>query len=99
MKHTSMLLGLLLAQTSPLFAADTRPTDASATVPPASYRSAFEGYRPAVEEPVADWRTLNEEVAAVGGHVGIMRGAGQQPARAGTPSSPPKVPASAGHHH
>lgn len=99
MKHTPMLLGLLFAQTSRLFAAETVPTDASAQVPAASYWSAFEGYRPATEEPLADWRALNEEVAAVGGHVGIMRGARQQPAQAGSPDSTPRVPASAGHHH
>ena len=99
MKHTVMLLGLLLARTSPRFAAQTTPTDASATVPPASYRSAFEGYRPAAEEPIADWRALNEEVAAVGGHIGIMKGVAQQPAPAGAPPSPPTSPASAGHHH
>ena len=75
-KRTTLTLGLLLAQGSPLFAAQAQPTDAAAPVPPAGYRSAFEGYRASVDEPVADWRALNEEVARVGGHAGIMRGAG-----------------------
>jgi hypothetical protein len=99
MKHTPLLLGLLLAQASPPFAAEVKATDAAAPVPPAGYRSAFEGYRPATDEPLADWRQLNEEVAAVGGHAGIMRGTAPQPAKAGTPPSAPSAPATAGHHH
>ena len=79
MKHIPMLLGVLLAQTPPLLAAEITPTDAAAAVPSVSYRSAFEGYRPATEEPVADWRALNDEVAAIGGHIGIMRGASGSP--------------------
>ena len=97
MKKKSLLLGLALAQSSPLFAAESMPTDAAAAVPAATYRSAFEGYRPATEEPVADWRALNEEVAAIGGHIGIMRGAAQQAPRAGAKPSPQKPPAA--HRH
>ena len=56
---------------------------ASAAVPPeghqsppaeTSYQSAFADYRPYQEEPITDWRALNESVAHTGGHAGIMRG-------------------------
>ena len=43
-------------------AARPDPNDASAAVPAFTYRSAFEGYRPFVEQDVADWRKANEEV-------------------------------------
>ncbi|HEX2831043.1 MAG TPA: hypothetical protein VHP37_32210 [Burkholderiales bacterium] len=99
MKRSTLLLGLLLAQASPLFAADAKPTDAAAPVPQTSYRSAFEGYRSATEVSVADWRSLNEEVTAIGGHVGIMRGAAPQPPQAGATSARPAPPAHSGHQH
>jgi hypothetical protein len=97
MKKNSLLLGLVLAQASPLFAAESKPTDAAAAVPAATYRSAFEGYRPATEEPIADWRALNEEVAAVGGHAGIMRGGAQQAPEAA--AKPTQQKPHAGHPH
>lgn len=65
-----------LAQGSVVLAAQVEPTDPTASAPQASYRSAFEGYRPFREEPIADWRALNAEVGAAGGHIGIMGGAG-----------------------
>jgi hypothetical protein len=34
---------------------------------PASQRSAFEGYRPFADEPVADWRATNDRVGRIGG--------------------------------
>lgn len=37
--------------------------DPKAKVPPAQYRSAFEGYRPFADEKPRDWRKSNEEVA------------------------------------
>jgi hypothetical protein len=42
---------------------------------PLAYESAFETYRPYREEPVADWRAVNDEVGRVGGHAGIVGGA------------------------
>lgn len=99
MKRITLLLGLSLAQASPLFAAEAKPTDAAVPVPPASYRPAFEGYRPSTEESIADWRALNEEVAAIGGHVGIMRGAAPQSPQAGATSASPTAPAHGAHQH
>ena len=48
------------------------PREAAVAAPPA-YRSAFEGYRPYVEEPLAPWREVNDTVGRVGGHVGVLR--------------------------
>jgi hypothetical protein len=84
------------------FAAVSAPPETAA--PAAQYRSAFEGYRSYRDEPVADWRSVNDDVARAGGHIGIMRGAapaaargarteaGEAPAR-GAPKAP------AGHAH
>jgi len=60
------------AQPQPL----SNPADPQAAVPPAKYESAFAGYRPYREEKVAPWRDVNDDVARVGGHVGIVGGAG-----------------------
>ena len=40
------------------------PLDPQAKVPPAQFRSAFEGYRPFAEQELADWRKANEVVRA-----------------------------------
>ena len=46
------------------------PRDPSVTVPPAAYRSAFEGYRPFTDAEARDWRKANEQTGALGGHKG-----------------------------
>lgn len=46
------------------------PLDPQAKVPPVQFRSAFEGYRPFVDQEWRDWREANEEVRAAGGHAG-----------------------------
>jgi hypothetical protein len=38
------------------------PRDPKAPVPAVPYRSAFEGYRPYVEPPLAPWREGNEKI-------------------------------------
>ncbi len=50
------------------------PTDPEAPAPVFHYESVFSGYRGFREEPLAPWRDVNDEVARVGGHIGIMRG-------------------------
>ena len=57
-------------------AAEPRPTTSTAPVPSAGYDSAFKDYESYREQPLAEWRSLNDEVARAGGHVGIMRGTG-----------------------
>jgi hypothetical protein len=51
----------------------TNPLDPQAKVPPVEFRSAFEGFRPFVEQERRDWREANEEVGAAGGHAGLRR--------------------------
>ena len=97
--HT-LFMGVAIAHASFVSAADPLPTDPAAPVPPVTYRSTLESYRPAAEEPLGAWRALNEDVAAIGGHIGIMRGAARKPAASGAaaPAAPP-APADAGHRH
>jgi hypothetical protein len=104
-----LCIGLLLAP--PLFAAAPDPADPSAPAPAAAYHSAFEGYRGYREEPLADWRAVNDEVGRVGGHAGIFRGAGGQAGHGAATAAPsategqspgrgaPQAPAPAGHPH
>lgn len=76
----SVLYLLAIACASTASAQDLRraePKDALAPVPPATYRSAFEGYAGFRDEEPLDWRKLNDEVAKAGGHLGIFRGAGR----------------------
>ncbi len=47
-------------------------TSSSATAPPA-FRSALEGYRPyRADEPLRNWREINDEVGRLGGHQGNL---------------------------
>jgi hypothetical protein len=80
MNHRCIWLCSGLALAPPVFAE---------TAGPVAYESAFEGYRSYREQPLADWRGANEDVAAAGGHIGIMRGA----AKAATPAGSRPAPA------
>ena len=98
MNKLCLLLGASFAPLSPLYAAE--PSDARARAPAAKYESAFENYRAHREEPLADWRALNDEVGRVGGHVGIMREeAAKTPAATGKPRDAAPAPAARGHQH
>ena len=77
----AMLLLLAAAAGGAAFAQseDNRdPRRPEAKVPPVTYRSAFEEYRPYREQKPAPWREVNEEVARVGGHAGVMK-TGEKP--------------------
>ena len=67
-------------------AAPVRAADPAAQVPPASYRSAFEGYVPYREQALAPWRELNDDVARASGHVGILRSGGHAGGERGSPA-------------
>ncbi|MGK5079188.1 hypothetical protein [Janthinobacterium sp. HLX7-2] len=61
------------ANPAPPAATIAAPQEAQAPVPVTSYRSAFDGYRPAAEDdatPDQAWRALNQKVGAAGGHMG-----------------------------
>jgi len=56
------------------------------------YRSAFEGYQPFTDEPLASWREVNDAVARVGGHMGVLRA---EEAAAPAPAQPRATPSTA----
>ncbi|RPJ47097.1 MAG: hypothetical protein EHM16_07295 [Betaproteobacteria bacterium] len=53
---------------------NSTPADPRAAVPAPAYTSAFAGYRPLRDEPLAPWRDVNDEVARIGGHLGMFGG-------------------------
>ena len=57
------------------------PTSPEAEVPPVTFRSAFENYRPFADQDLQDWRRANEEVGAAGGHAGLQRPSKPEPGR------------------
>lgn len=78
MKH-ALIAVIALAAHGPLAAAQpaalhTNPADPAAPAPALQYESAFKGYHGFRETPLAPWRDVNDEVARVGGHLGIVRG-------------------------
>jgi len=54
---------------------------ASASVSAVPQPSALEGYRRYEQAPAIGWRQANEEAAALGGHVGQIRGKPPAPAQ------------------
>lgn len=73
-------------------AARPAPTDPAAPVPPVRYESAFTGYSAFRDAEVGSWRELNDQAERIGGHIGIMRGAGRVGQPAMPPQSAPKAP-------
>ena len=94
-------IGCLLYVTAmPLLAAAPQPTDPAEPVSAPAYESAFSNYRPYAEQNVIDWPALNEEVARIGGHGGVVRGGPGQAAHThANPAQPtgetPSAPAAA----
>lgn len=78
MKNVLSIAAVVLAAHAPLAtaqmaAAATDPVNPHAPVPSFSYDSALTGYRNFQDVPLAPWRDVNDEVARVGGHLGIFR--------------------------
>src|SRR5262245_11957468 len=93
---TALAAGTALAQSRP------KPDDPKAAAPPIAHRSAYEGYRPYSEGPMASWREVNDEVARVDGHSGVLRAeeaARKDSATGGAPPLPAKAPPAQGHKH
>ena len=85
-----MLRALLYAAVASIATNAAAQSATSASPNPAvglTYQSAFETYKPHQEQPVADWRTVNEDVARAGGHVGIFGGASGLGRHPGTTTS------------
>lgn len=51
--------------------------------PASGYRSAFEGYRPFVDEEAIPWQQANDTVRQVGGHAGIFGSQGDHGSHGG----------------
>jgi len=79
---------------APGFVQATEPSPSGKSPPPApAYVSAFEGYRPLIDEPMRPWRDANDEVGRLGGHMGHVgsearTSAQPAPSSAGTPARP-----------
>lgn len=78
----------LLATAAQANAPRPDPLDAAAKVPPASYRSAFQGYRPYADAEPAPWRESNELVGRIGGWRTYAKEAQQPEAPASAPAKP-----------
>jgi hypothetical protein len=75
----------------------TGPRDPAAKVPAVEFRSAFEGYRPYVEQELRDWRKANNEVGAADGHAGHPRPQPGKPETSGRPGERSGAPAREDH--
>jgi hypothetical protein len=80
------------------------PADPRLSVPTPATESAFAGYRRFRDEPPADWRAVNDEMRALGGHGGHIREDAAPADRAAPPAgdrpaAKPSASASAGEKH
>ena len=87
----------VFAQTAPPPALVTAPspTDATAAVPAATYRSPFTGYQSFAEPAVAPWRDTNELVRQRGGWRAYAREAAEPSVKSPSAASAASAPASA----
>lgn len=73
---------------------------AQAPAAPAAWRSAFEGYQPFADAPIASWRESNDTVGRIGGWRAYAREAqGDEPAQAapgGGSAQPAAAPSGGG---
>ena len=80
MRIKFLLYGAFALMSPPAVAQSTSaapdPVQSGARVPEIKHESAFEKYAPYREQPLAAWREVNDEVARVGGHIGMFGGAG-----------------------
>lgn len=77
--------GIALADDRPR----SNPGDPKAPVPESEHRSALKDYRRFVDEDVASWREVNDEVARVGGHAGVFRADAPPPPESKRPKGRP----------
>lgn len=96
--------GLALVPGGMASAATPDPFDSKAQVPPIKYDSAFAGYRPMADEPIAAWRESNELARRLGGWSAFAGGktpdvesAPAESALMTRPVGEPKNPVESGH--
>jgi hypothetical protein len=99
----ALRITLVLALGAPAALAQTAarpdPADPRLSSPPPATASAFAGYRSFRDEPLADWRAVNDEMRTLGGHAGHVRDGAVPGERTPPPAddrSAVKPPASAG---
>lgn len=100
MKRTMLFALSALAAGAAVAQGESRPDPAApqSAAPPLKYESAFEGFRPFQEQEVASWREANEEVARVGGHMGVLK-SGQESSVAGRQEGKAAEPGKMMHGH
>jgi hypothetical protein len=101
----ALLLALTLAQaqtpTNAKKPQQVDPANADAPVAALTYRSSFTHYRPLLDEPVAAWRSSNDQIAKISGWRVYAKEARQPDAPAAVPASAPAKDHAkdhAGHH-
>ena len=98
MRIKFLLYGAFALMSPPAVAQSTSaapdPVQSGARVPEIKHKSAFEEYVIYREQPLATWREVNDEVARVGGHLGMFGGARHAGHGSGKPG-PAKPPAGA----
>jgi hypothetical protein len=108
MHRTLKVFLYVIGASAPLYAAQSptvpgNPTDPTARVPAPAYQSVFSEYRKHGELELADWRAANDEVARIGGHIGIFRAGGFDGAEGRKPAAiapgQPRPPAPHTHQH
>lgn len=105
-----VVLALVLAAAPNLVpAAEPSPSEKSPP-PTRAYGSAFEGYRPLIDEPMRPWREANDAMGRLGGHIGHaggeagtsarpVPGSAETPARPGTGDADKASPGVHSGHH
>lgn len=74
------------------------PADAAAPARPSIYRSTLESYTPYKDTTPGDWRAVNDEVARVGGHMGIFATGARTEQPSGKPDGAQPGEHAGGHH-
>lgn len=89
------LLVACAAAAQPVASPAPAPAPQAVRTEPLSYRSAFTEYRSWHEPETVPWRTANESAAALGGHLGHVRGSVERiqtdPATSPAPPAKPGV--------
>jgi len=97
MKNNLRSWGVAMATCLPLLAAaQAAKTEAPKVAPELTYRSAFADYKPYKDAPLANWRVVNDIVAAApggaSGHAGHGMGSMKGMEMPATPAAPASVP-------
>ncbi|WP_157604414.1 hypothetical protein [Rhizobacter sp. Root1221] len=85
MQNNQAAWAVVLATCVPLLA--TAQAAKPKPAPQLSYQSAFAGYKPYKDVPLANWRELNDTVAGAPGHTGHAMKAMETPVAPATPAS------------